>query len=76
MAQTSAKAAKPNVWQRFMRYLRDVRSEFKRVVWPTWNEVINSSWIVATTLLIFLVLIFVLDYVSAALMTALARVGG
>ena len=76
MAQTSAKAAKPNAWQRFMRYLQDVRSEYKRVVWPTRNEVINSSWIVATTLLIFIVLIFVLDQLSAFLTTALARVGG
>ena len=76
MAQASAKASKPGAWQRFMRYLNDVRAEFRRVVWPTRKEAMNSSWIVVGTLFIFIVLVFVLDYASSALTTALARIGG
>ena len=76
MAQASAKASKTGAWQRLMRYLNDVRAEFRRVVWPTRQEAMNSSWIVVGTLFIFIVLVFVLDYASSALTTALARIGG
>ena len=76
MAQASAKASKPGVWQRFMRYLNDVRAEFRRVVWPTRQDATNSSWIVVGTLLIFIVLVFLLDTASSTLTTALARIGG
>jgi preprotein translocase SecE subunit len=76
MAQASAKASKTGVWQRFLRYLNDVRAEFRRVVWPTRQDALNSTWIVVGTLFIFIVLVFVLDYASSALTTALARVGG
>jgi preprotein translocase subunit SecE len=75
MAQ-SAKAAKPNVLKRLNRYYHDVRAEMKRVVWPSRKEVINSSGIVLATLAIFIVLIFALDYVSAALVAFLAQAGG
>jgi preprotein translocase subunit SecE len=76
MAQTSAKAAKPNILKRLSRYYNDVRVEMKRVVWPSRKEIINSSGIVLATLAIFIVLIFTLDYVSAALVAFLAKAGG
>jgi preprotein translocase subunit SecE len=76
MAQQGVKAAKPNMWQRLMRYFSDVRSEMRRVVWPTRAEIINSSWIVVITLAIFIVLIFVFDQLSTVIIGALARVGG
>jgi len=76
MAQTSVKAAKPNAWKRLVRYTNDVKAEMRRVVWPTRTEIINSSWIVVVTLAIFIVLIFGLDYISAAVIRFLAAVGG
>jgi preprotein translocase subunit SecE len=76
MAQASVKAAKPNAWQRLVRYTNDVKAEMRRVVWPTRVEIINSSWIVVITLAIFIVLIFGLDYVSGAIVRLLAAVGG
>jgi preprotein translocase subunit SecE len=51
MAQ--AKAAKqPNVFQRLSKYFKDVRAEVRRVVWPTRDEVANSSLVVIVMLLI------------------------
>ena len=76
MAQTSAKAAKLNVFQRFRRYFNDVRAEMGRVVWPSRTEVINSSGIVLSTLVVFIVLIFAFDYVSAQIITLLSGIGG
>jgi preprotein translocase subunit SecE len=76
MAQTSAKAASPNIFTRLSRYFNDVKAEMRRVVWPSRKEVINSSWVVIVTLIIFIVLIFCLDYVSSAVVRFLAGIGG
>jgi len=76
MAQTSAKAAKPNVFMRLSRYFNDVKAELRRVVWPNRKEVLNSSWVVVITLAIFIVLIFLLDSVASAIIRALAGIVG
>lgn len=43
-------------------YLGEVRTELKKVAWPTRNEVINSSLVVIVTLVLVTVLIAVLDW--------------
>jgi preprotein translocase subunit SecE len=75
MAQTG-KAAKPSVFSRFRRYLNDVRAEMRRVVWPSRKEVINSSGIVITTLIMFIILILVYDQVSLFVVKTLSKLGG
>ena len=76
MAQTSAKAAKPNIFVRLNRYFNDVRAELRRVVWPNRKEILNSSWVVVMTLTIFIVLIFLLDSVASWLIQNLAKIVG
>jgi len=76
MAQTSAKAAKPNIFMRLNRYFNDVKAELRRVVWPSRKEIMNSSWVVVGTLAIFIVLIFLLDSVASWLIQQLATIGG
>jgi preprotein translocase subunit SecE len=75
MAQ-AAKAAKPNVFARIGRYLTDVRAEMRRVVWPSRKEVINSSGIVITTLIIFVILILIYDQIALFIVNTLGRIGG
>ncbi|MBE0476666.1 MAG: preprotein translocase subunit SecE [Coriobacteriia bacterium] len=74
MAQ-GGKAAKPNISQRLAQYLRDVRAEMRRVVWPNRAEVTNSSVVVITTLLIFVIMVFVTDQVVLFLVNAVASIG-
>jgi preprotein translocase subunit SecE len=74
MAQTSAKAAKPNIFTRLNRYFNDVQAELRRVVWPSRKEILNSSWVVVITLAIFIVLIFLLDSVASWLIQGLAKI--
>ena len=79
MAQ--AKAAKgstpaPNVFQRLTKYFRDVRSEVKRVVWPTRAEVANSSLVVIVMLLMMTAFVTVVDFLSSELfLNVLAKIG-
>ena len=43
---------KPNIFQRLARFTKEVRSELKKVIWPSKNQVINNTLIVLITCLI------------------------
>jgi len=45
------------------QFVREVRSELRKVAWPTRSETLNYSLIVAMTLVIMTTLIFGLDWV-------------
>jgi len=49
------------------QYLSEVRSEMRKVAWPTRSEIINSSIIVIIAITVMTSLIFGFDYVSAKL---------
>lgn len=67
---------KPGIFARIGRYFRDVRQEMKRVVWPSRDEVINSSVVVVVTLLFFIAFTFVIDSISSWLfIDVVAKVG-
>ena len=72
----SAKDAKPNVFVRFGRYLRDVWAELKRVVWPGRTEVLNSSVVVIVTVFFFVAFTFIIDSVSTEFIKFVAQIGG
>ncbi len=57
------KPAKPNVFVRFTTYLKDVRTELRRTVWPTRDEVLRSSMVVVATLAFFIVFLIVVDFI-------------
>lgn len=77
MAQAKAGSAKqPNVLQRFTKYLRDVRSELGRVVWPQREDVVNSSLVVIVTLLIMTAYVSIVDLAaSKVIIDWLAKIG-
>jgi len=75
-AAKPSKPAKPNIFARFVGYLRDVRSEMKRVVWPNRSEVINSSLVVVTTLIFFTVFITLTDLVVQQVVFLIQKIGG
>lgn len=74
--KSTGRTPKPSIGKRLSRYLNDVRAEMRRVVWPTRDEVIQSSWIVVITLTIFVVLIFAFDEIASFIIGLLASVGG
>ena len=47
------------------QFAREVRSEVRKVAWPTRSETINYSIITVVTLVVFTALIFGLDWVFA-----------
>ena len=64
---------KPNIFRRFIDYLRAVRLEIKRTTWPTRSEVLNMAIIVLVALLFFGVLIFLIDRLMVLLLDLYAE---
>ena len=76
MAKNTKAEKKPNLAVRFVQYLKDVRTELGRVVWPNRGEVINSSLVVIVTLVFFIVFTLLVDTASTQLVNLISRIGG
>lgn len=61
--KSSKKNAKPGFFGSIIGYFKAVRSEMKRVVWPTKNELVNYSIAVIASLIVVGVVIAALDAV-------------
>ena len=48
-------------WGKVSKYFRELRSELKKVVWPTPQQVLKNTLIVAVCVLIVGIFIFVFD---------------
>jgi len=67
--------AKPNVFARLTQYFKDVRSEMRRIVWPSGEEVRNSSIVVIVTLLFFSLLTLFLDTIVIQVLRLIREIG-
>ena len=41
---------------------RGFKSETKKIVWPTWKQVLKNTFVVLVVVLVFVILIGILDY--------------
>ncbi len=62
--RTPPRAAKPVKEERTSpaQFLREVRSELRKVAWPSRDEVVNYSIITLVTIVVMTALVAVLDY--------------
>ena len=58
-------------WSAIFRYFRELRSELKKVVWPTPKQVFKNTLIVLACVLVVGVFVFVVDKVSTTGIDAL-----
>jgi preprotein translocase subunit SecE len=67
-------------WTELTTFLRDVRSEMRKVVWPGWKEVRVTTGVVIVATFLFALFFFVVDNIfNAAIMGPhgiLSRLGG
>lgn len=54
-----SKKKKPN---RVVKWFKELRSEFKKVVWPSKKKVFNNTFVVVVTMVISSVFVGALDY--------------
>lgn len=46
---------------RLLKFARGLKSEMKKIVWPTWKQVVKNTLVVITVVVAFALLIAVLD---------------
>ena len=58
-------------WSGICRYFRELRSELKKVVWPTHQQVLKNAAIVVGCVLVVGIFIWLFDFVAQAGITGL-----
>lgn len=61
MAETGT--AKKNPFKAIAKYFREVKSEMKKVIWPSRKQVVNNTAVVIAAVVIIGIFIWVLDAV-------------
>ena len=64
MAEAKKKNWFARAWGAICRYFRELRSELKKVVWPTPQQVLKNALIVVACVLVVGVFIWVFDLVA------------
>ena len=61
--QKTAKPAnkKPNIFKRIASFFKESKSELKKVVWPSWKQVVNNTLVVIVVMLIFAIFVGAVD---------------
>lgn len=63
MAEANANKKSLNPFKAIARYFREVKSEMKKVVWPSRKQVVNNTLVVIAAVLVIGIIIWVLDAV-------------
>jgi preprotein translocase subunit SecE len=50
-------------WNEFASFLRDVRAEMRKVVWPSWKEVKVTTGVVIVATFLFGLFFFIVDFI-------------
>ena len=64
MAEAKKKNWFARAWGAICRYFRELRSELKKVVWPTPAQVLKNTMIVLVCVLVVGVFVWLFDFVS------------
>lgn len=64
MAETKKENWFKRTGKRISKFFRELRSELKKVVWPTWTQVLKNSLTVAAVTVAVGVFIWIFDLVS------------
>ena len=76
VTETAKKPAKPKkpFWGRIVKFFKDYKSELKKIVWPSREETIKSSWVVLVSLAVTALVIGGLDYLFGQLILLLGKI--
>ena len=61
-------------WGGICKYFRELKSELKKVVWPTPKQVLKNALIVAACVIVVGVFIWVFDFAAGVVINALLSI--
>ena len=73
MAEAKKKNWFARAWGGICRYFRELRSELKKVVWPTAKQVLKNTLVVAICVLIVGIFIFIFDELAGLGISSLLK---
>ena len=76
--KTSATPAKKKVKgsNRLGKWFREMRSELKKVVWPTPKQTVNNTIVALVTMAVSAVAVWAIDWVATQIFQAILTLGG
>ncbi len=77
-ADKAGKAAKkkPGIFSRISRWFREMKSELKKVQWPTWKQTWNNTVTVIICVLLVGVFLWAFDWLARLIVQALLDLAG
>ena len=69
--QQEKRAKKTGTFKAIANYFKDIKSELKKVVWPTRHRVLRGTIIVITMVILVAIFVMALDFVFSFLMALL-----
>ncbi|MBR4954579.1 MAG: preprotein translocase subunit SecE [Clostridia bacterium] len=68
------KEKKPGLFAKIVKWFRDLKSEAKKVVWPTGKQVVNNTIIVIIAAIVVCLFVALLDFVFGAARDLIATI--
>jgi len=62
---------KKKTGNRFAKWFRELRSELKKVTWPSRSQVINNTWVAMVVITVCAVVIWGFDYIAQLIVRTL-----
>ncbi len=73
-AKSDGKKSKPGVMARLSRWWREMKSELKKVLWPSRKQTLNNTWVVILSVVFVGVFIWAFDWLAKSIIDALLSV--
>ncbi|MEM5779559.1 MAG: preprotein translocase subunit SecE [Lawsonibacter sp.] len=65
-AKKDKKTGKPSIFARMKKWLKEMRSELKKVQWPTRKQTVNNTLIVIACVIVVGVFIWIFDFIAGS----------
>ena len=67
---------KPNILQRVGKWFREMKSELKKVVWPTGKQLFNNTLVSVVVMIASAIVLWGFDMLASGLVHALINIAG
>ncbi len=75
-AKKAEKNKKPNIFARIGKWFREMRSELKKVVWPTGKQTLNNTIVACVVMVVSGIVLWAFDQLAMVIVNALISIGG
>ncbi|MGE4276349.1 MAG: preprotein translocase subunit SecE [Lawsonibacter sp.] len=65
-AKKDKKTGKPSIFSRAKKWLKEMRSELKKVQWPTRSQTVNNTVIVIVCVVVVGIFIWIFDFIAGS----------